>query len=81
MEFSPLISPNNHNEQQHKNIMTFYKTFKRSCTNWSSFASARKITEETGLTYEQASQRCQEFNNNRTPAQIRKGTKLEFTAQ
>jgi hypothetical protein len=61
--------------------MTYYKTFKRSCTNWKTFASARKITEETGLTYEQARQRCEDFNNNRTSAQIRKGTKLEFTAQ
>jgi hypothetical protein len=61
--------------------MTYYKTFKRSCTNFTQFANARKITEEIGLTYEQALQRCDDFNNNRTPAQIRKGTKLEFTAQ
>lgn len=59
----------------------YYKTFKRSATNWQEFARARKITEETGLTYEQALQRCEDFNNNRTPAQIRKGTKLEFTRQ
>lgn len=25
----------------------FYKTFKRSCTDWKSFGSARKITVET----------------------------------
>jgi hypothetical protein len=61
--------------------MTYYKTFKRSCTNFEQFASARKMTEETGLTYEQALQRCDAFNNNRTSAQVRKGTKLEFTAQ
>ncbi len=61
--------------------MTYYKTFKRSCNNWQQFASARKITEETGLTYEQACGRCHEYNENRTSAQIRKGTKLEFTAQ
>jgi hypothetical protein len=61
--------------------MVYYKTFKRSCTNWSQFASARKITEETGLTYEQALQRCDTYNDNRTTAQIRKGTKLEFTEQ
>jgi TRAP-type uncharacterized transport system substrate-binding protein len=60
---------------------TYYKTFKRSATNWKTFASARKITEETGLTYEQARQRCEDFNNSRTAAQIRKGTKLEFTQQ
>lgn len=61
--------------------MTYYKTFKRSCQNWQQFSSARKITEETGLTYEQARQRCEAFNNSRTPAQVRRGTKLEFTAQ
>lgn len=61
--------------------MTYYTTFKRSCTSFETMARARKITEETGLTYEQAKLRCEEFNNNRTPAQIRKGTKLEFTAQ
>jgi hypothetical protein len=49
--------------------------------NWDQFASARKITQSTGLTYEQARQECEQFNNNRTPAQIRKGTKKEFTAQ
>lgn len=61
--------------------MEYYRTFKRSCRNWNEFASARKITEETGLTYEQARERCEAFNSNRTSAQIRKGTKLEFTAQ
>jgi len=61
--------------------MTYYKTFKRSCTNWEQFGNARKITEDTGLTYEQARERCEQFNNNRTAAQVRKGTKLEFTAE
>lgn len=61
--------------------MTTYKTFKRSCRNWQEFSRARKITESTGLTYDQARQQCEEFNNNRTPAQIRKGTKLEFTVE
>lgn len=61
--------------------MTYYKTFKRSCTNWKQFGSGRKITEETGLTYDQARQRCEEFNKNRNSRQIRKGTMLEFTAE
>jgi hypothetical protein len=61
--------------------MTYYKTFKRSCTDWKSFGSARKTTDETGLTYDQARQRCEDFNASRTPAQKRRGTKLEFTAQ
>jgi hypothetical protein len=55
-----------------------YKTFKRSCTNWKQFAKARKMTVDTGLTYEEAQRRCDEYNDNRTPAQIRKGTKMEF---
>ena len=61
--------------------MTYYKTFKRSCRNFQQFASARKITVDTGLTLEQARQACDAFNANRTKAQIRKGTKLEFTVQ
>jgi len=68
--------------------MTYYKTFKRSykidpekpyITN--NFLRGRKITEETGLTYEQARQRCEDFNKNRNSRQIRKGTMLEFTAE
>ena len=55
-----------------------YRTFKRSARNWEEFASARKITDETGLTYEEARERCQEYNENRTAEQERKGTKLEF---
>jgi hypothetical protein len=55
-----------------------YRTFKRSCTNWKQFGSARKITDERGLTYDEARRRCEAFNANRTSAQIRKGTKLEF---
>ena len=58
-----------------------YKTFTRSCTNWREFGRATKRTVETGLTAAQAYQRCQEYNDNRTAAQIRKGTKLEFTEE
>lgn len=58
--------------------MQTYRTFKRSARSFEEFARARKITEERGLTYEQARQRCQEYNDNRTAAQIHKGTKLEF---
>lgn len=61
--------------------MTYYKTFKRSCRNWQQFAKGRKITEETGLSYQTAKERCKEYNDNRTPRQIRKGTMMEFTAQ
>lgn len=61
--------------------MTTYKTFLRSATDWKSFGSARKITQETGLTYEQARQRCEDYMAKRTARQIKKGTKLEFTAE
>lgn len=55
-----------------------YRTFKRSATNWQQFGSARKITDERGLTCEEARQRCRDYNSNLTARQIRKGTKLEF---
>ncbi len=58
-----------------------YRTFKRSCRNWKEFSSARKITYSTGLTREEAYEECQNFNNNRTSAQIARGTKLEFTEE
>ena len=60
---------------------TYYRTFLRSCVDWKSFAKARKITQETGLTYEQALARCEAYNTSRNSRQIRKGTKMEFTAQ
>lgn len=62
-----------------------YRTFKRSYKIdpayphiKNNFLRGRKITESIGLTYEQARSQCEEFNKNRTPAQIRKGTMLEF---
>lgn len=61
--------------------MTTYKTFKRSVTNWRAFSTARKITVDTRLTYDEALRACKAFNDNRTPAQVRRGTKLEFTAE
>jgi len=52
----PLVQTLTRIIKQGKEIrtMTYYKTFKRSCTNWNEFSTARKITEETGLTLEQA---------------------------
>lgn len=61
--------------------MTLYRTFKRTCTSWSSFANARKITYDRGLTYEEAKQQCEAWNKDRTPSQIRRGTMLEFTQE
>lgn len=55
-----------------------YRTFKRSGLNWS---RARKITDETGLTYSEARDRCDNYNDNRTKAQIKKNTKLEMIAE
>lgn len=61
--------------------MALYKTFKRSATNWQQFAHGRKITHDTSLTYEEARRQCEQFNANLTPAQRRRGTRLEFTEQ
>jgi hypothetical protein len=58
-----------------------YKTFTRSARNFDEFASARKRTQDTGLTYEEAQRACRAFNESRTPSQIRRGTKLEFEEQ
>lgn len=44
-------------------------------------AKARKITDSTGLTYEQARERCEWYNSNRTARQIKKGTMMEFTLE
>jgi hypothetical protein len=57
-----------------------YTVFKRSCADWKSFASARKITVATGVTETEALRMCEQFNAKRTPAQLRKGTKLEYTS-
>ncbi len=42
-------------------------------------ARARKITIDRGLTHDEARRQCDRFNGSRTSAQIRKGTKCEFT--
>ena len=59
----------------------FYKTFKRSATDWRQYSGGRKTTVATGLTYQQAKDACDSFNTARTPAQKRQGTMLEFTKQ
>lgn len=61
--------------------MTTYRTFKRTAANWQQFASARKRTVDTGLTYEQAQRACREYNANRTAAQIKRGAKMEFESE
>lgn len=61
--------------------MTYYRTFKRSASNWRRFAAARKITVDRRLTFEEAKRQCQQFNANLSASQIRKGTKLEFESE
>jgi len=61
--------------------MPTYQTFKRSARNWEEFSSARKLSDMRGLTLEEARQRCEEWNRDRDAAQIRRGTKLEFTTE
>lgn len=58
-----------------------YRTFKRSARNFIEFVNAKKITVHKGLTEAEAQAACAQFNNNRTPEQIRKGTKLEYTKE
>lgn len=58
-----------------------YRTFKRSATNWKQFGAARKITVDRRLSYDEARRACEAFNSTRTAAQIRKCTRLEFTAE
>ena len=54
-----------------------YTVFTRSARE---FAKARKITVRKGLTIEEARRMCANFNDNRTTAQVRRGTKMEFTS-
>ena len=55
-----------------------YRTFKRSARNFKEFARARKTTVSRGLTEEQARAECQRFNKSLTPAQVKRGTRMEF---
>lgn len=57
-----------------------YKIFKRSATNWQQFARARKYHVCYAQTVEQAVRICSDFNDNRSPAQVKRGTKYEFTS-
>ncbi len=61
--------------------MDTYRTFLRSARNFEELSSARKIPQDTGLTRSDAYEACKAFNNNRTPAQIARGTKMEFTVE
>lgn len=58
-----------------------YYTFLRSARNFEEFSRAKKITQETGLTYDEARESCANFNDHRTDAEIEAGTKMEFTLE
>jgi len=58
--------------------MTTYRTFKRTANNFEEFASAKKVTVDTGLTIDEAREACKDFNDNRTSAQEGRGTMMEF---
>ena len=55
------------------------RVFKRSATNFQEFAKARKITVCI-TTAAEAVKMCREFNENLTPRQERRGTRMEWTA-
>lgn len=58
-----------------------YKTFIRSANSFEELVSARKITQDTGLTMAEARAQCQEYNDNRNAEQIAAGRKMEFTEE
>ncbi len=59
-------------------MATTYRTFKRSARNWEEFANSTKFTDKRGLSLKEARERCEQWNADRTAAQIQRGTKLEF---
>jgi hypothetical protein len=61
--------------------MSDYEVFRRSATNWQEFAKARKTVIRRNVTIEQAQRICDDYNDNRTAAQKRRGTKYEFRRQ
>lgn len=68
--------------------MTRYKTFIRSYKMdpekphiTCNFLRGRKVTQDVGLSYDEARKRCEDYNDKRSPRQIRKGTMMEFTAE
>lgn len=58
--------------------MKTYYTFIRSATNWREFSSAEKKPIDTRLSYSEASEKCKEWNADRSDTQIENGTMMEF---
>jgi hypothetical protein len=61
--------------------MTTYVVFRRTATNWSQFATARKRVIRRGLSLKEARYLCNYWNTTRTPQAVRSGTKYEFTQE
>ncbi len=49
--------------------------------NWVQFSKGKKRVQDTNLSYDEAKRACAYFNANRTPAQKKKGTMMEFESQ
>ena len=58
--------------------MITYRTFIRTCNGWESFGKARKRTVDRRLSYDEARRAALAWNADRTPAQKRRGTMMEF---
>lgn len=58
-----------------------YKTFIRSANNFGEFSSARKRVVDTCLTQDEARRACAAYNAELTPAQKRRGARMEFVSE
>ena len=58
-----------------------YRTFIRSASSFNQFPSARRRTVDTRLTLDEARRACENYNGRRTPAQVKRGAKMEFTKE
>ena len=61
--------------------MTTYRTFIRSCRNWAQFAHNRKRTVDRRLSYDEARRAADAYNRDRSAAQRRNGTMMEFESE
>lgn len=61
--------------------MELYEVFSRSATNWEQFGKTRGRVVRRNVTIEQAKRICDDFNDNRTTRQKRRGTMYEFRRQ
>lgn len=56
-----------------------YRTFMRTASSFPTFSKAKKRTVDRGLTLDEARRACSRYNqNDRTPAEVRRGTMMEF---